>query len=85
MNTCLYTIDEVAACLSVSKRTVHYIIARGELASCKIGRARRILGSDVQEFIEAHRFPSDEVRAHLARGAAIRTTIGSLRASEREV
>lgn len=48
-------IPQAAALMGVCKRTVEYLIERGELPSVGIGRARRILVADIDAFLEAHR------------------------------
>lgn len=46
-------VPSVAQLLTVSKRTVEHLIARGELASFRIGRSRRVRRVDVELFLES--------------------------------
>ena len=45
---------EVARRMSVSRSTVYELMAKGELASISIGRARRIPASALDEWFEDH-------------------------------
>ena len=47
----LYTIDNVAAALSVSKPTVERMLARGVLPYYKIGNLTRIRSEDLENFL----------------------------------
>ena len=47
----LLTVKDVARRLSIGRTTVYELIARGELAAVRIGRARRIPASAVERFI----------------------------------
>jgi excisionase family DNA binding protein len=46
-----YTIAETARLLGISDTTVYQLIKSGELPSFKIGAARRVHGSAIEEFI----------------------------------
>jgi excisionase family DNA binding protein len=46
-----YSPTECAAALGLTRQTIHNLIARGELASCKIGRARRIPASELARLL----------------------------------
>lgn len=62
----LMKLGEVAALLSVSRRSVERLIARGELSRSKIGRSLRVPESAVMSYIEQNtkRSPTDDqVRA----------------------
>lgn len=48
----LFTTDQIAERLAVSKRTVYTLIQRGELRSVTVGRARRIPAKSLDEFID---------------------------------
>ena len=48
----LLTIAQAADCLSVSSRTVRRLIAAGELAPVKIGRALRLRVTDLQSYVD---------------------------------
>lgn len=50
----MFTISEVAQMLSLSRSTIWELISRRELRSHKIGGARRIAHSDIEEFITRH-------------------------------
>lgn len=49
----LYTVDEVAEMLSVSKMTIYRLFGTGELDSVKIGKSRRIPREAVVKFLES--------------------------------
>ena len=48
----LLTIDETAEVLSLGKTKVYEHIANNDLASVKIGKARRVIAKSIDEFIE---------------------------------
>lgn len=50
-----FTERTLAAYLAVSDRTIRNWIRRGELASYKLGAARRIDPADVEDFLAKHR------------------------------
>jgi excisionase family DNA binding protein len=52
--THLLTIKEACNRLSVSRPTIYDLISKGEVASLKIGSARRIPASEVEAFICRH-------------------------------
>ena len=47
----LLTIDQGAAALAVSSRTIENLIRRGDLASLRIGRARRLTRSALTHYV----------------------------------
>jgi excisionase family DNA binding protein len=47
----LLTVKQVAADLQISESRVYELIARGELASCKIGKSRRIPRDAETEYV----------------------------------
>lgn len=49
----VYTMDEAAQILKISKSTIHRRISEGSLPSLKTGRIRRIRGKDLLAFIES--------------------------------
>lgn len=49
----VYTMDEAAQILKISKATIHRRIRDGSLPSLKTGRIRRIRGKDLVAFIES--------------------------------
>jgi excisionase family DNA binding protein len=51
----LLLIDEVAALLEVSTRTVRRLIARRELVACRLGRSVRVHPDDFAAYINRHR------------------------------
>jgi excisionase family DNA binding protein len=51
----MYTMREVAAILKVSESTVYGITKRGELAYIKFDRNKRILDSDLREYMQRNR------------------------------
>lgn len=51
----LVTIAEAAARLEVSRSKLYLLIADGELATVRIGRARRIDLADLRAFVERNR------------------------------
>ena len=52
MEKMLLTPEEVAGVLGIGRSTVYNLIGEHLLRSFKIGRSRRILVSDVQEYID---------------------------------
>jgi excisionase family DNA binding protein len=48
----LLTINEAASALGLGRSLIYTLVAKGELKSIKIGRARRIPLSAIDEFIE---------------------------------
>jgi excisionase family DNA binding protein len=58
----LLTVEESAQALRLSRTHVYDLLARGELASVKIGRARRIPAQALDEYV-------DRLRADAARTA----------------
>jgi len=52
-----YTVEETAHLLSLSVRKVKYLVNTGELASIKVGRARRVHGSAIEEFAQQQTAP----------------------------
>lgn len=51
----MYTMREIAAILKVSESTVYGITKRGQLPYIKIDRSKRILDSDLREYIRRKR------------------------------
>ena len=49
-----YTVEEAARLLSMSVRTVRYMVARGELLSVKVGKARRVHGGSLEAYVREH-------------------------------
>ena len=45
-----YTMADAADILSLSVRMVRYLVDKDELKSIKVGRARRVLGSSIEEY-----------------------------------
>jgi len=59
----LFTVDEVARRLSLSKASVYRLIARGSIRTVRVGRARRIALPDLEAFVEQlRRAGESEVR-----------------------
>ena len=54
MESMLMTVPEAAKVLSVSPATAWSLVGRGELASVKIGKSRRVPVSAIGEFIDSH-------------------------------
>ena len=48
----MYTVDEVRDLLRLSRSKVYELLQTGELASIKIGAARRIPAKALREFVE---------------------------------
>lgn len=48
----MLTVAEVAEVLRVSPRTVYNLLDAGALRGVRVGRARRVLASALQEFID---------------------------------
>jgi excisionase family DNA binding protein len=53
----LATVNQVAAYLSVTPRTVRNLIARGEIGTLKVGRLVRIRWSAVDAYLDASSAP----------------------------
>lgn len=51
-NAEVYTMEEAAQILKISKATIHRRISDGSLPSLKTGRIRRIRGKDLLNFID---------------------------------
>ena len=51
----LLLIDQVAASLGVSARTVRRLIARRELVACRLGRSVRVHPDDLAAYIDRRR------------------------------
>lgn len=54
MDKLLYTIDESAKMLSVSRSTIYELIKDGELKSIKVGKSHRVTLQAMNEFITSH-------------------------------
>ncbi len=52
MEKMLLTPEEVAEVLGIGRSTVYNLISEHLLRSFKIGRSRRVLVSDVQEYVD---------------------------------
>lgn len=52
-----YTIEETARLLSLSVRKVRYMVSTGELASIKVGAARRVHGGAIEDYVQEHAAP----------------------------
>jgi len=50
----LYTMDEVAQLFRVSRRTIDRWVKAQHLSCVKIGRVRRIMGSELQRLLSQH-------------------------------
>jgi excisionase family DNA binding protein len=53
MDRLLYTVRHAAELLDVSENSVWNLLTKGELASVKIGRSRRISAAELQRYLEA--------------------------------
>jgi len=47
----LYTVEETANILSLGRTVVYQLLASGELESVKVGRARRVLYTSIENFV----------------------------------
>jgi excisionase family DNA binding protein len=56
----MYTIEEVAVILKVCDRTIWVITNSGELPYIKFGRSKRILDSDLKDFMARKRIDPRE-------------------------
>lgn len=52
-----YTLQDTARLLSISIRKVKYMVDSGELASIKVGRARRVHGTAIEEYARRQATP----------------------------
>lgn len=48
----LHTVEETASILSLGRTAVYQLLQSGQLESVKIGKARRVLHSSIEAFIE---------------------------------
>lgn len=48
----LHTVEETASALAIGRTVVYQLISSGELESVKIGRARRVVHSSIEAFVE---------------------------------
>lgn len=53
MTPLLYSPEDAAEALSLSRNTVYELMAAGQIASVKIGRARRIPATALTAFVES--------------------------------
>jgi excisionase family DNA binding protein len=60
----LLTVNEAARRLGLGRSFVYSFIRRGDLPSVKIGGARRVLASDLEDFVCRLRAQSDDGAAH---------------------
>ncbi len=51
----LYSVPEVAAKLGLSKPSVYRMMTAGDLGYVQLGRRRRVLGSQLEACLDAHR------------------------------
>ena len=51
MSKILYTVEETANILSLGRTVVYQLLASGELESVKVGRARRVLYTSIENFV----------------------------------
>jgi excisionase family DNA binding protein len=63
LTSLLVTVDEAARRLSIGRSHIYEQIQRGTLRSIRIGRSRRILTRDLEEFIESRLGDSTDVLA----------------------
>jgi excisionase family DNA binding protein len=57
IESALIGISHLAERLGLSRRTIHRILARGELPSLQIGRRRLIRLSDLRHWLAGHEVP----------------------------
>ena len=48
----LMTVEEAAQCLSIGRSQCYQLVMRGEIASIKLGRSRRILVTALEQFVQ---------------------------------
>jgi excisionase family DNA binding protein len=51
----LYTVDDVAALLAVSRKTVYRLTRRGELVPSRVGERLRFRPSEIDDYLERNR------------------------------
>jgi putative molybdopterin biosynthesis protein len=56
----VYTVQEVADYLKVSKSKMYALVQAGEIPCVRTGRNVRILDSDLQNWLQANRVSSDQ-------------------------
>jgi excisionase family DNA binding protein len=59
----LYTVDDVAQMLSIGRTQVFALVRSGELRSVKIGRSRRFLPEQIQEYVDKLRRSAQSTEA----------------------
>jgi excisionase family DNA binding protein len=52
-----YTLEDTARLLSISIRKVKYMVDSGELPSIKVGRARRVHGTAIEDYARRQATP----------------------------
>ena len=55
MENNLYTIEEIAILLRLSRLTVYRYISSGKLSAYKLGRDYRVRKDDLESFLDAHK------------------------------
>jgi excisionase family DNA binding protein len=58
IESALIGISHLAERLGLSRRTIHRILARGELPSLQIGRRRLVRLSDLRHWLAGHEIPT---------------------------
>ena len=51
----LYSVDDVASLLSVSRKTVYRLTQRGELVPSRVGERLRFRPNEIDEYLERNR------------------------------
>jgi excisionase family DNA binding protein len=69
----LIGINHLAERLGLSRRTIHRILARGELPSLQIGRRRLVRLSDLRHWLAGHEIPKPgETLPNISRRFSVR-------------
>lgn len=58
----IWTVSEAAQRLRLSRSVVYVLMANGQLRSVKIGKARRVLDTDIRDFLERVRTSDEPLR-----------------------
>ena len=66
MDQLLIDLDQAAAQLSISRRSVQGLIFSGDLRSVKVGRCRRIAVEDLEAYVERLRESSELERGRFS-------------------
>ena len=67
----VYTPEEAAGILKVTRRTMYSYLARGAIRSAKLGRVWRITRKDLEDFLAAGRASAEAARQSRTAGPSV--------------